>query len=466
MGASALAQALQVRGGVHRTRLAARGPACGAWARRSPASLPMCSRPTTAHPSCLQRHYTRSLLPELYKVVGSASVFGDPVRLFHHLGLGVWSFLASPAAGMGSWRGGRAWERVPTGRGAPRAGPLARPTRPAPCPHAGLVESARQRGPRQFFSGVASGTRGLFQVCCPSQPALAGRPACYARPACYVRAHSSTPVPPPSLLPSARHPHAPRQQNWLFALSNAATKGSTAGRKAITALGLDRPMAHAGQPAGWPSSGVSFRRLQRFETDLGGGSGAAAQLAAEAVMAAGSSGEPGSPTAVMFSPREGLEGPQGGGGDGGVLGALLLGVAGLAREPVRGFDEGALPGAQVTDTAYASMCKSVRAPTPCLARSSSSAAPVPCPPCRRPAGPGGRHQARRVGRGGAAAGCPARNVCLHGRLDPPRRGRQQQRGLGAAPQVHGVVGVGCTACRLLIVHQHQRGVSHGCAWHL
>jgi hypothetical protein len=50
-------------------------------------------------PCCLQRHYTRALLPELYKVVGSASVFGDPVRLFHHLGLGVWSFLASPAAG-------------------------------------------------------------------------------------------------------------------------------------------------------------------------------------------------------------------------------------------------------------------------------------------------------------------------------------------------------------------------------
>ena len=33
------------------------------------------------------------------QVVGSASLFGDPVRLFHHLGLGVWSFLANPAAG-------------------------------------------------------------------------------------------------------------------------------------------------------------------------------------------------------------------------------------------------------------------------------------------------------------------------------------------------------------------------------
>ena len=29
---------------------------------------------------------------------------------------------------------------------------------------AGLVESARQRGPRQFFTGLASGTQGLFQV--------------------------------------------------------------------------------------------------------------------------------------------------------------------------------------------------------------------------------------------------------------------------------------------------------------
>lgn len=54
---------------------------------------------TPAALACLQRHYTRALLPELYKLVGSASVFGDPVRLFHHLGLGVWSFLASPAAG-------------------------------------------------------------------------------------------------------------------------------------------------------------------------------------------------------------------------------------------------------------------------------------------------------------------------------------------------------------------------------
>jgi hypothetical protein len=73
----------------------------------------------------LQRHYSRSLLPELYKLVGSASVLGDPVRLLHHLGLGVWSLLASPAAGKGSLRRalGRAggW-RLQVGAGTGRGG--------------------------------------------------------------------------------------------------------------------------------------------------------------------------------------------------------------------------------------------------------------------------------------------------------------------------------------------------------
>ena len=49
---------------------------------------------------------------------------GDPVRLFHHLGAGVWSFLASPAAG--------------------------------------LVEGARGRAPERFAAGVAAGLRGLL----------------------------------------------------------------------------------------------------------------------------------------------------------------------------------------------------------------------------------------------------------------------------------------------------------------
>lgn len=43
------------------------------------------------------RHYTKSLLQEVYKIVGSADILGDPVRLIHHLGLGVWSLFANPA---------------------------------------------------------------------------------------------------------------------------------------------------------------------------------------------------------------------------------------------------------------------------------------------------------------------------------------------------------------------------------
>lgn len=63
---------------------------------------------------------------------------------------------------------------------------------PAACSaRAGLVESARQRGPRQFVAGVASGTRELVA-------------------------------------------------NVVFAFSNAATKASGAARKFIVVLGLDR----------------------------------------------------------------------------------------------------------------------------------------------------------------------------------------------------------------------------------
>ncbi len=49
---------------------------------------------------------------------------GDPVRMIHHLGLGVWAFLASPAAG--------------------------------------LVASARGRGPLRFATGLVDGVRGLL----------------------------------------------------------------------------------------------------------------------------------------------------------------------------------------------------------------------------------------------------------------------------------------------------------------
>lgn len=44
------------------------------------------------------RHYMRGLVHEVYKIVGSADILGDPVRLVHHLGLGVWSLFSNPAS--------------------------------------------------------------------------------------------------------------------------------------------------------------------------------------------------------------------------------------------------------------------------------------------------------------------------------------------------------------------------------
>lgn len=128
------------------------------------------------------------------------------------------------------------------------------------------------------------------------------------------------------------HPCPPAPQNVVFALSNAATKGSTAGRKAITVLGLDRL-----QPRdSWAVAGGanSFRRrLQRWESEAASagalGSGATGAAAASSSHGGG----------VLFSPRDSsFDGPQPA-GDGGVLGAMLEGVVGLAAEPIRGLDE-------------------------------------------------------------------------------------------------------------------------------
>lgn len=134
----------------------------------------------------------------------------------------------------------------------------------------------------------------------------------------------------------------------VFALSNAAAKGSTAARKAITALGLDRLPVAPDARRGGPRSSFQFR-LQRWDTEQGlasdgrsGGGRGGGTWAGDGRPGGSGSGAGGdaAAAAVMFSPREGLEGPQGGGGDGGVLGAVLLGVAGLASEPIRGLDEG------------------------------------------------------------------------------------------------------------------------------
>ena len=264
-----------------------------------PPDCPDASEPAPPANPPAQRHYTRALLPELYKVVGSASVFGDPVRLFHHLGLGVWSFLASPAAGQCTVSPERAmtrWELCSGRRGstglpacvcvrAHDAAPTPAESRTAP-PRlaAGLVESARQRGPRQFIRGVASGTQGLFQVHSGALPLpLHTSGAALRCTTLHVRQLPPCPrccrtvrCPMPHLL-LLLLPSPPPPQNVVFALSNAATKGSQAGRKFITVLGLDRlPSAASGGgatggPDGWGGAETSFRRRQLRDSKCSSG---------------------------------------------------------------------------------------------------------------------------------------------------------------------------------------------------
>lgn len=73
----------------------------------------------------LERHYKRAFILEMFKLVGAANVFGDPLAMFHHIGLGFWEFLSGPLIG--------------------------------------LIESARTFGPKQFILGLLSGTKGLLQ---------------------------------------------------------------------------------------------------------------------------------------------------------------------------------------------------------------------------------------------------------------------------------------------------------------
>ncbi|KAJ7542559.1 hypothetical protein O6H91_09G000500 [Diphasiastrum complanatum] len=49
----------------------------------------------------ISRHYTRQLLHEFYKVLGSADVFGNPMGFLRSLGMGVWDFFSSPARSIG-----------------------------------------------------------------------------------------------------------------------------------------------------------------------------------------------------------------------------------------------------------------------------------------------------------------------------------------------------------------------------
>ncbi|GBG88353.1 hypothetical protein CBR_g47051 [Chara braunii] len=48
----------------------------------------------------MTRHYTRQVLREVYKIVGSADFLGNPVGLVQNLGLGVWDFVSAPTVSL------------------------------------------------------------------------------------------------------------------------------------------------------------------------------------------------------------------------------------------------------------------------------------------------------------------------------------------------------------------------------
>ncbi len=60
----------------------------------------------------LARHYTWSLMQELYKVIGSVNLLGDPLRVVQHVGAGVYALISQPAAGLLESAQGGPWSRV------------------------------------------------------------------------------------------------------------------------------------------------------------------------------------------------------------------------------------------------------------------------------------------------------------------------------------------------------------------
>ena len=75
--------------------------------------------------SYLSTHYKRSILLEVFKVVGAANVLGDPMSFLQHISFGFWEFLSFPAMG--------------------------------------LLESMRNMTPSGFILGFVQGTKGLLQ---------------------------------------------------------------------------------------------------------------------------------------------------------------------------------------------------------------------------------------------------------------------------------------------------------------
>jgi hypothetical protein len=209
-----------------------------------------------------------------------------------------------------------------------------------------------------------------------------------------------------------------------------------------------------------------------------------------------------------LAPRGGPQGPPCRvPGETGMLGAVMRGVVGIISEPIRGVDEGELlprhafsteprlrrahptcpcharPGKRpvhsIASARYSSATLSVcflLGPPACVLQSSGAlqyhllfpgwlagwlagrttpsqcltmAAPRGAPSCRRPGRLCARREARGAGLCGDPASKPPGHVGSHGRVHPPRSGRGQQPGLGAAAQVSRVAAGAGTLCDVL-----------------
>lgn len=73
----------------------------------------------------MTQHYSRALLPGLFRLLGSVGIFGQPLRNLNYVGLGLAQFLAGPAMG--------------------------------------LAQSVQGQGPGRFAEGVAVGTDALLR---------------------------------------------------------------------------------------------------------------------------------------------------------------------------------------------------------------------------------------------------------------------------------------------------------------
>ena len=73
----------------------------------------------------LSNHYKRSILLEIFKVLGAANVLGDPMAFLQHISFGFWEFPSFPAIR--------------------------------------LLESARNLTPSEFVLSMVQGTKGLLQ---------------------------------------------------------------------------------------------------------------------------------------------------------------------------------------------------------------------------------------------------------------------------------------------------------------